>query len=196
MRHVCVLLVWLVVACSKRSNAANVDASPSAVAPTDAHAAALDAAAATSEDPLLTDLWARAAEGDADDLARLYDAVGSDALIEASPVGPRRLTSLRALAYADDLTPLPFLAKVATSGTDDEAAVALDSASFAAAEPRRARDPDDALEAHAGSVLLLALAKDPTRPVARRALAVRVIRLLADRSGVPAADVPTDLDAH
>jgi hypothetical protein len=196
MRYVYVLLVWLVVACGKGSNAANVAASPSAVAPTDAQVAALDAAAATSEDPLLTDLWARAAEGDADDLARLEGAVGSDALIEASPVGPRRLTALRALAYADDLTPLPFLANVATSGTDDEAAAALDSASFAAAEPRRARDPDDALEAHAGCVLLLALARDPTRPVARRALAVRVLRLLADRSGVPVADVPTDLDAH
>jgi hypothetical protein len=196
VRLVCVLGVCVVAACGKGSNAATVAASPSAAVVRDAQVDAVSAVSEAPEDPLVTDLWTRAAEGDADDLARLEDAVGSDALVEESPVGARRMIALQALAYSEDLTPLPFLANVATSGTDAEAAAALESAASIAAEPRRARDPDDALEAHAGGELLLALAKDATRPVARRALAVRVLRLLEGRSGVPAGEVPTGLDAH
>ena len=39
-------------------------------------------------------------------------------------------------------------------------------------------------------------AKDVQRPIPRRVLAVSALHLLADRGWVPAADVPTDLDAH
>jgi hypothetical protein len=188
------LLLTVVVAsaCGKGSHGAK--AADGAVA-TDAGSRG-DARDVSPEDPLVSDLWARAADGDADDLARLCDTVGSDALIDATPVAARRMAALRALAYTDDFTPLPFLAKVATTGTDEEATAAMDSAAFAAARPRRATDEEDALEVHEGSVILLALAKDPTRPPARRVLAIRVLRLLVDRGWVSRADVPTDLDAR
>jgi hypothetical protein len=149
-----------------------------------------------SEDPLLTDLWKRALEGDADDHARLCERIGSDGLIEATAVPARRLTALRALAFATDFTALPFVAKVAGSGTDDEAAAALESASFELSQPRRAEDRDDALEIAEGSAALLAVAKDKKVAVARRTRVVRVLRQLADRGWVVPAEVPTDLDAH
>ena len=191
-----ILLACIAVACGKTHAAAPSSATSTEVVATDGAVARVDAGPVITEDPLTTDLWAHAADGDADDLARLCDALGSDALIDASPLAARRLTALRALAYDDDFTALPFLAKIATSGTDEEAAAAMDSAAFVAARPRRAIDPDDALELHDGAQLLLTLAKDATRPPARRVLAIRVLRLLDGRDGVARADIPTELDAR
>jgi len=135
-------------------------------------------------------------DGDADDLARLEAELGSDGLAEALGVPGRRLTALRALAFAEDFTALPLLARTAASGTDEEAAAALASVAILGSQPRRATDPEDAIEIHEGCALLVALARDPTRLSARRTLAVRALRLLADRGWVAAAEVPTDLDAR
>jgi hypothetical protein len=106
------------------------------------------------------------------------------------------MTALRALGYAEDFSALPFLATIAATGTDPEAEAALGSVAAAAAEPRRATDPDDALEVHEGCARLVALARDVKRPPARRVPAIRALRLLVDRGWVAATDVPTDLDAH
>jgi hypothetical protein len=196
LKRALLLVACAALACGKGSTAATVAASPSSAIARDGGLTQLEGGVPSPEDPLVTDLWTRAGEGDGADLARLYDAVGSDALIDASPVASRRTAALRALAFADDFTPLPFLAKVAASGTDADARVALESVASLAARPRLATDPDDALEIHDGCAQLLALAKDVKRPVARRVLAVSALRLLADRGWVLAADVPTDLDAH
>ncbi len=135
-------------------------------------------------------------DGDADDLVRLEAELGSDGLTEALGVTGRRLTALRALAFAEDFTALPLLAGAAASGTEEEAAAALASVATLASQPRRATDPEDAIEIREGCAVLVALARDPTRPAPRRTLAVRALRLLADRGWVAAADVPTDLDAR
>jgi hypothetical protein len=155
-----------------------------------------DAASVAALDPVSLDLWTRAAEGERDDLARLCDHEGSDRLIEVAADRSRRVTALRALEFADDLTPLPFLADVASTGTDDEAREALLSASALVASPHRAVDPEDALEIAEGTRRLLALARDKAAPTSRRVLAIRALRLLADRGAVSAKDVPTDLDAR
>lgn len=144
----------------------------------------------------MLDLWARAKDGEADDLQRLCQGEGSDRLIELATDPARRVVALRALAFAEDFTPLPFLADVAVQDTDEDAAAALLSAATLAAEPRRATDPEDALELGEGARRLLALAREPKAPAARRVLAIRVLRLLADRGAVAPKDVPSDLDSH
>ena len=190
-----VVLACAACACGKGSGGATPAASSSARGGSDAMVARTDAGP-PAEDPRLTDLWTRAESGDVDDLTRLYARVGSDALVEASISPARRLTAIRALAYADDFTALCFLVAVGTTGTDEEASAALGSVAVAAAAPRRAIDPEDALEIHDGCVRLLALARDRTRPAPRRVLAIRALRLLADRGWIAPGDVPTDLDAH
>jgi len=186
------VLLGLSIACGKGATSASPAAARDAGA---SDALAVDGAL-EAEDPRAADLWTRAAEGEADDLARLAAYVGSDALALASPIPARRLTALRALAFSGDFTALPFLAKVATSGGDEDASAALDTVTALVAEPRRATDPEDAPEIHEGCALLLVLAVDPTRPAARRARAVSVLRMLASRGWVSLAEVPTDLDAR
>ena len=147
-------------------------------------------------DPRLEELWARARDGEADDLARLADREGSLGLEERGTDPVARLTALRAAGFAGDLEALPWLAEIGTSDTDEEAEVALASAAQLAAVPRRSVDPEDALELRAGCDKLLALARAPERPKARRIGAIRVLRMLADRGCAKPGDIPTDLDAR
>jgi hypothetical protein len=157
--------------------------------------AGVDASVAV-EDPRLDELWARARDGEADDLARLADREGSLGLEERAEAGAHRATALRAAAFAGTLEGLPWLASVAASGTDEEAEIALQSAAQLAAEPRRSVDPEDALEVRAGCDSLLALAKGADRPRARRLGAIRVLRMLADRGCAKADEIPSDLDVR
>ncbi len=156
-----------------------------------------DAAAAEPRDPRETELWERAEDGEADDLARLADRVGTDGLIEtaANTAGTERQTALRALGFTADLSALSFLADVGTKGSDPDAQAALDSAAAIAAQPRRQVDPEYALELHAGCAELLALAKDEKRPRLRRVAAIRALRMLAERGCVKREEIPADLDA-
>jgi hypothetical protein len=147
-------------------------------------------------DPRVDDLWARAGDGEADDLARLADREGTDGLVERAQSPAERMTALQAIGYTGDLSALPFLAEVATKGSDAEAEAALSSASQIAAEPRRATDPEDALELHEGCAALLALAKDVTRSKPRRVGSIRALRMLAERGCVKREDVPADLDVR
>jgi hypothetical protein len=147
-------------------------------------------------DTRLEELWARAKDGEADDLARLADHEGSMALEEQGTDPSRRLTALRAAGFAGDLAALPWLAEVGTSGTDEEATAALASAAELAAQPRRSVDPEDALELRAGCDKLLALARGIERPKARRVGAIRVLRMLQDRGCAKPEEIPTDLDAR
>ena len=156
--------------------------------------AAPQADAAVPGDPRVEELWTRAKEGEADDLARLADREGSAGLEERAKDPAYRLTALRAVGFVRALDPLPWLADAATNGTDPEADAALASAAQLASEPRRSVDPEDALELRQGCATLLALAKDTKRPRARRVGALRVIRMLDDRGCAKPGDVPTDLD--
>lgn len=184
------------VACGKGSTAPAPATSPKVQVLQDGGATSASGEARAPVDPRTEDLWTRAIDGDSDDLARLTRQVGVEELIEGFGAAPRRLTVLRALAFADDFTALPFLARAAGGAPDDEASAALASISSLAAEPRRATDVEEALEIRDGCALLLATAKDMTRPPQRRALVIGALRLLADRGWVEAAQVPTDLDAR
>jgi hypothetical protein len=136
---------------------------------------------AGTRDPRVEELWDRAGDGETDDLARLADREGTDGLVERA---------------SRDLAALPFLAEVAAKGSDGEAEAALSSASQIAAEPRRATDPEDALELHEGCAALLAVARDVARPKPRRVGAIRALRMLAERGCVKREEIPTDLDVR
>lgn len=141
--------------------------------------------------------WKEAADsGEPSEILRLADLVGCSGLRERA-AGDPSLTALavRAMRHCPDFTELPWLADVAMTGTDDLAAEALDSIVDQAARPRRAVDPEDAEELHAGCATLLALARAADRPRPRRIGAVRALRMLADRGCVARADIPTDVDA-
>jgi hypothetical protein len=170
---------------------------PSSAAADGATAAAVDDAGVPPMDAREASLWTAAGAKDADpeDLARLADLVGGTGLRERADDATRRMTALRAMQYCGDFSELPWLAEVATTGKDDEARAALDSAVELAARPRRATDPEDADELHTGCGALLELAKGVERPKERRVGAIRALRMLVDRGCVKKADIPTELDA-
>jgi hypothetical protein len=174
-----------VTACSKSSAQAgsatsagdSVEAVPSAMEPMEAEA------------------WARAISGLDEDRMRLVDLVGCDSLRERAEVPAQRPTAIRAMSFCTDFSQLPWLASIATTGGDDEAADALDSIVDQAARTRRPTDAEDGQELSAGCQSLLELSRASRQPRARRVRAVRALRMLADRGCVKRAEIPTDLDA-
>jgi hypothetical protein len=159
------------------------------------------AAAPSTGDAVLEELWTRAKGGDSGDLARLADREGVSGLAERGAHGDAatRLAALRAMAFAPEpgaFAGLPFLAEAARGGDEPQAEAALESAIDLAARPRRAVDPEDAEEMKAGCDGMLALASDPKGARARRVLAIRALRMLADRGCVDPHAIPTDLDAR
>jgi hypothetical protein len=161
-------------------------------------AASGDDAGAVPMDAREVAQWAAASVKDAEpeELARLADLVGCEGLRERGDDAKLRATAIRAAQYCRDFSELPWLAEVATAGTDDEAKAALDAVVELAAMPRRATDPEDADELHVGCGALLDLARGKEKPKERRVLAVRALRMLSERGCVKRADIPTDLDVH
>ncbi len=106
-----------------------------------------------------------------------------------------RLPAVRAMRYCPDFSELPWLAGLASTGPDDVATEALDAIVEQAARRRRAVDPEDADELREGCATLLGLARSTDRPRPRRVVAIRALRMLAERGCVQRADIPTDLDA-
>jgi hypothetical protein len=146
-------------------------------------------------DPMEAEAWARAQSGADEDRMRLADLVGCEGLRERADVPAQRSIAIRAMHFCSDFSELPWLASVAASGRDDEAADALDAIVDQAARPRRPTDPEDAQELFAGCQSLLDLSRSSGQPRARRVVAVRALRMLSDRGCVKRADIPSDLDA-
>jgi hypothetical protein len=139
--------------------------------------------------------WAQADGGEPGELVRLADRVGCESLRERAAVPVLRGRALRAMAFCPDLGEVGWLAEVATSADEADALAALDAVVDEAAAPRRSTDPEDAEELHEGCGKLLTLAKNTSGSKARRVLAVRALRMLAERGCVVRAEIPTDLDA-
>jgi hypothetical protein len=139
--------------------------------------------------------WAVAGEGEPAELMRLEDLVGCEGLRERAAERRDLMgVAVRAMQYCSDFSELPWLAEVAGSASDADARAALEAIDDLAARPRRATDPEDAEELHAGCSALLTLARSTSRPKERRALAVRALRMLAERGCVNVADIPVHLD--
>ena len=142
-------------------------------------------------------LWANAASGDPDDLARLADREGAGELARAgsdTQDAAKKLTAIRALAFADGYAGLPFLASEADGADAARVTAAADSIDALAAHPRRAVDPEDAVEFRAGCNQLLITAKNKAKPRQLRVALVRALRLWQDRACAPAEEIPTDVD--
>jgi hypothetical protein len=190
--------VMAAVECGKGGAPSAVVRAGSAATDGTAQAAAMvdkGAGDAAGIDPIESDLWERAKEGDAEDLMRLVDRIGCDAIEERAHDKELRKTAIRAMAYCGDFTELPWLADVAAGAGDDDAIAALESIVDEAARPRRATDPEDAEELHEGCQKLLALARAADKPKARRVAAVRALRMLAERGCMKREEIPSDLDA-
>jgi hypothetical protein len=139
--------------------------------------------------------WAAAAGGEPEELMRIEDLVGCVGLRDRASQPELRATAIHAMGYCTDFSELPWLADLAAEKNDTEARAALEAIDELAARPRRATDPEDADELHAGCGALLALARSTSRPRERRVLAVRALRMLSERGCVRRADIPTDVDA-
>jgi len=144
--------------------------------------------------PEIEELWARAKDGEDDELARLAAAEGEHGLEERATSGAHRLTALRAMAFSPGFSSLPVLGAAAKSGTADEARAAVDSADAIAARKRAQVDPEDHDELMSGCAALLEAAKDASRPRPVRVGAVRALRMLADYGCVAQDAIPKDVD--
>jgi hypothetical protein len=186
--------------CGRGATTAAPVASSSATAATQAADAGVAAVLAEDDgggpmDGREAEAWSRAQDGGDDDDLRLADLVGCSGLRERAATTALRSTALRAMAYCRDFSELPWLADVGTRGSDADALGALDAVVDQSARVRRATDPEDADELHAGCAALLDLARAADRPPARRVRAIRALRMLSDQGCVKRADIPTDLDA-
>jgi hypothetical protein len=199
VRRVLVFAVLAALDCGKSTapsaSAPSVGSAPSATDSADATAAG-DDAGGEPMDAREAAQWAAAKEGDPEELTRLADLVGCEGLRERASDAELRPTAIRAMQECRDFSELPWLAQVAGEGSDADARAALDSIVELSARRRRATDPEDADELHAGCGALLALARATDRPRERRVLAIRALRMLSERGCVKRADIPTDLDAH
>lgn len=184
------------IACGRTSTTKPVVASGVASgAPSASAIASADLDAGEPLDPRDVELWARATDGGDEDLARLAQREGSAGLVERGADVAKRMTAIRALAYAQDFVALPWLVEIAWGKDDGEATASLDSIAELAARPRRAVDPEDGAELRAGCDRLLALAKSDKLSKERRIVAIRAIRMMADRACATAEEIPTELDA-
>jgi hypothetical protein len=182
----------MLIGCSKRAAAGAAGASESS-GQSDPPAPGADA---PPTDPRERQAWAQAEEGGDDEQMRLADLVGCEGLRERAANAALRSTAIRAMAYCPDLSDLAWLASVARSSDDGaERTDALDVIVEQAARPRRATDPEDAVELGEGCRTLVALARAGGQPRAERVLAVRALRMLVDRGCAKKSDIPADLDA-
>src|SRR5439155_8329258 len=139
----------------------------------------------------LEELWARARDGDDDELARLAQKEGAHGLEERAAAQQYRVTALRAMAFTPGFSSFATLGRAAEKGTDEEAKAAVESADTVAARKREQVDPEDDDELAAGCTPLLAAAKNPQRPRPIRVGAGRALRMPVDRPHCPrAADNP------
>lgn len=185
-----VMSMAAVAACGRHARAGGAADSSAAVAQ-----AVGEQEAGPPMDPREAEAWLRAGQGDDGDLARLADLVGCEGLRERAVASQLRPIAIRAMASCRDFSVLPWLAQIAATGEDAEAADALETIVDQAARPRRAVDPEDADDLSEGCRELLALAKAKSRPRVRRVAAIRALRMLADRGCVNRAEVPVEFDA-
>jgi hypothetical protein len=161
-------------------------------------AASGDAAPASSRvdppSPEVDALWAAAASGEADDLARLADREGAASLAEAGADPNKKIVAIRALAFAEGFAGLPFLAQSADGADGDAAKAAVDSIDAIAGRQRRAVDPEDGTEFRAGCTQLLITAKNTEKTRSVRVGIIRALRMWADRGCAAPEEIPLDVD--
>lgn len=178
------------VACGRASPSANA---PDTATPASGVHVAIEAGADAGT-PEHAELWARAADGTEEDLARLAQAEGTAGLAAGASTPATRLLAARAMAHTRGQAGLAWLAETAASDQVELAQEAARSAVALGARGRDQNDLEDIDELRAGCAGFVAIAKDAKRDRAVRIDAVRTLRLFADRGCAKAQDIPTDLD--
>jgi hypothetical protein len=125
-------------------------------------------------------LWSEANDGGEDELARLANEEGPAGLEERAADPNLRSTALAAMGYTKTLSGLALLGESAAHDPEPLAIIAARSAEMLASNPRRSRDPEDALEVHQGCDRLRSAANDTARPKTVRDSAARAVRMLSD----------------
>ena len=147
---------------------------------------------------LKDDLWRRATEGDALDLARLADREGAGGLLEGLEEGGAvGLAALAALPYAADAEmAYQRLGEIVRQLDPKETVPVLAAIHQMAARPRRQQEPLDppGLRSCADALMVVATQKSLAKNL--RVPAISALRLLVDRGAVSMAAIPTDLDAR
>jgi hypothetical protein len=152
-------------------------------AATGASDAPFEAVIAPSRPADVQRLWDDAMGGGEDELLRLANAEGPAGLEERA-VDPRlRPTALSAMGYTRTLEGLALLGESAAGDPEPLATIAVRSAEMIASNPRRSRDPEDALEVRQGCDRLRAARADPARPKSVKDGAERTLAMLAELCG-------------
>jgi hypothetical protein len=142
------------------------------------------------------ELWGRALDGDAIDLARLADREGAGGLLEGLEEGGAiGLAALAALPWAEDAdVAYQRLGEIVRQLDPAATGPVLQAIIGMAARPRRQTEPLDpaGLRSCAGALLTLAERRSLAKTV--RAPAISALRLLAERGAISTAVIPTDLD--
>lgn len=137
-------------------------------------------------------MWTTARDGASEDLASLATHEGAAGLVEAAADPELRSTALRAMAFAQGWSHLPYLAGVATGDDDGDAILALTSAFELSARARKAEDVEDVDELREGCEKLGALAHNVKKTKETRILAFRALRM----TPCPKPASPDALDAR
>lgn len=146
----------------------------------DASDVIVEAAKAPERPAEIQRLWDEANDAGEDELARLANAEGPAGLEERAVDPNLRARALAAMAYTRTLEGLALLGESAARDPDPLALIAVESAQMLASNPRRSRDPEDALEVKKGCEGLRAARDDGKRPKSVRDGATRALSMLAD----------------
>jgi hypothetical protein len=140
--------------------------------------------------------WQHASGEDLADKQALADAVGAAGLLDALDDGGNvALTVLLCLPLADDAdAALGPLAKRLSEATNESREAYLVALLGIAGRPARAREVTDLEGAIEASDAVLVIAKNDALPREHRALAISILRALAEKKILAPSKIPTDLD--
>jgi hypothetical protein len=156
----------------------------------------LSAEPAAESERAKEELWRRALDGDAIDLARLADREGAGGLLEGLEEGGAiGLAALAALPWAADAdAAYQRLGEIVRQLDPAQTGPVLQAIVGMAARPRRQTEPLDPAGLRSCAEALVTLAERKSLPKTVRAPAISALRLLAERGATSTAVIPTDLD--
>jgi len=181
------LLLWPGALAHCRSARESVDAAPPP---------SLSAQPAAESERTKEELWRRALDGDAIDLARLADREGAGGLLEGLEEGGAiGLAALAALPWAEDAdAAYQRLGEIVRQLDPAATGPVLQAIIGMAARPRRQTEPLDPAGLRSCTEALVTLAERRSLAKTVRAPAISALRLLAERGAISAAVIPSDLD--
>ena len=180
--------LFAVTLCATGCKAAG-DASPGTTVPSVSAAASVTTPPPPM--PITGDALFTAAEaGDPEDALRLLQREGTQGLVRALSEEKLRVAAIHGLGQTQGLGAVRPLVRAADDSAEPE--LALRTAVDLIVQARRSADVDAPEEIRDAARVLAEMTQDERRPPPVRALALRALRLLADRGAVAPGTIPTD----